>query len=190
MKELINYAYKELLKVAFTIHPSISKFLLYPTIHYFVAIREPWWIKFPIDAVMLGKLPVYHHVEILQEIGVHTIINLVEPYENIVSSAQWEEAKIEVVHLPTPDCHAVNQDNIMIAIQKIIKCVENDGVAYIHCHHGKGRSVSVLACYLVYCHNFGTLNEVLEYMKNHSLSHRMNEEQILSVQTYISNRNQ
>ena len=187
MKELLNFVYKGFLKTVFTIHPSISRMFLYPTIQYFLTIKEKWWTNFPDDGVVVGKLPLHHHVNILVDLGVKTIIVLTENFETIVSEEVWHKNGIEVVNCHTPDFEPLTTVDTNYAVQKIKDCRTKGGVSYVHCHHGKGRSVSVLICYLAQMHGFVSLDTVLNYLDRHEAPHRLNERQQKFLVDYIDN---
>jgi len=82
----------------------------------------------------------------LRREGIEVIISLTED----PLPRHWvNEAGLFLVHTPVPDMHPPAPDQIEQCIKTLQRAIErNMGVA-VHCGEGKGRTGTLLACYLV-----------------------------------------
>ena len=103
------------------------------------------------DGIILGALPkTEEHInDLVKGKKVTGIITLNMDWELAVSTEQITKAGAEHLHLPTPDFSAVSQSDLTRGVQFMAKHISNDGVVYVHCNAGKGRSTSVVLCYLI-----------------------------------------
>jgi protein-tyrosine phosphatase len=93
--------------------------------------------------------------------GVRQIINLMEsgeenfqgekfvPYEDRLQALAREMAiHIEVVHLPIPDMKIPSEEFMLSILDEIDRAMEHNPTVYLHCWAGRGRTGTVVGCYL------------------------------------------
>ncbi|ONK56354.1 uncharacterized protein A4U43_C10F7550 [Asparagus officinalis] len=131
-----------------------ARFLFYPTLLYNV-IRNKiqaefrWWDEVD-EFLLLGAVPFPSHVPCLKELGVCGVITLNEPYETLVSTPLYLAHGIEHLVIPTRDyCFAPSLGDICKAVDFIHKNASCGKTTYVHCKAGRGRSTTIVLCYLV-----------------------------------------
>ncbi|KAJ3681826.1 hypothetical protein LUZ60_014399 [Juncus effusus] len=131
-----------------------ARMLFYPTLFYNVVRNtfEPkfhWWDQID-EFVLLGAVPFPSDVLHLKELGVCGVVTLNEPYETLVPTSLYNEYGIENLVLPTRDyLFAPSFENLCKAVDFIHKNASNGKMTYVHCKAGRGRSTTVVLCYLV-----------------------------------------
>ncbi len=117
-----------------------------------------WWDEVD-DCVILGAIPFYSDVRSLKELGVKCIINLCAESEGPVTL--YEKYNIDYFALPTTDFTCPNIENIEKGVS-IIQKYENQKV-YVHCKAGRGRSATIVYCWLVCCRKY-SLEHAMELL--------------------------
>jgi atypical dual specificity phosphatase len=117
-----------------------------------------WWTR--IDSqLILGGIPLHNlsHLEALKKENVGAIVSILEPFElvptlhfNPISKEEWESNDITVLQLSVEDTYGVQREDISRAIDFLIEQQKHGKTVYIHCKAGKGRSASIVLCYLLY----------------------------------------
>ncbi|XP_078155836.1 phosphatidylglycerophosphate phosphatase PTPMT2-like [Carex rostrata] len=131
-----------------------ARMLFYPTLLYNVVRNrfEPqfnWWDQVD-EFLLLGAVPFPSDVLRLKKLGVCGVITLNEPYETLVPISLYNEHGIENLVLPTRDyLFAPSLDNLCKAVDFIHGNATNKKMTYVHCKAGRGRSTTVVICYLV-----------------------------------------
>ncbi|KAF6984233.1 hypothetical protein CFC21_002271 [Triticum aestivum] len=131
-----------------------ARMLFYPTLVYNV-VRNQCESQFhrwdQVDEhVLLGAVPFPSDVLRLQKLGVCGVVTLNESYERLVSKSLYEAHGIENLVLPTRDyLYAPSFDNLCKAADFIHRNASCGKLTYVHCKAGRGRSTTVVLCYLV-----------------------------------------
>ncbi|KAJ4774072.1 Dual-specificity protein-like phosphatase 1 [Rhynchospora pubera] len=131
-----------------------ARMLFYPTLLYNVVRNtfEPqfhWWDRVD-EFLLLGAVPFPSDVVRLKKLGVCGVITLNEPYETLVPVSLYNEHGIENLVLPTRDyLFAPSFENLCRAVDFIHRNATNKKMTYVHCKAGRGRSTTVVLCYLV-----------------------------------------
>lgn len=131
-----------------------ARLLFYPTLIYNVVRNkfEPdfrWWDQIE-PFLFLGAVPFPKDVYRLKSLGVEAVITLNESYETLVSSSLYESQMIKHLVIPTRDyLFAPSFDDIQRAVDFIHENVEQGKATYVHCKAGRGRSTTIVLCYLV-----------------------------------------
>lgn len=131
-----------------------ARLLFYPTLFYNVVRNkfEPdfrWWDQIE-PFLFLGAVPFPKDVYRLKRLGVEAVITLNESYETLVSSSLYESQMIKHLVIPTRDyLFAPSFDDIQRAVDFIHENVEQGKATYVHCKAGRGRSTTIVLCYLV-----------------------------------------
>ncbi|XP_055812213.1 phosphatidylglycerophosphate phosphatase PTPMT2-like [Solanum dulcamara] len=131
-----------------------ARALFYPTLLYNVVrnkiqVEFRWWDWID-EFVLLGVVPFQSDVKRLKELGVSGVVTLNEPYETLVPTSLYEAHGIRHLVLPTRDyLFAPSLNNICQAVEFIHENATNGQSTYVHCKAGRGRSTTIVLCYLV-----------------------------------------
>ncbi|KAL8495653.1 hypothetical protein ACS0TY_019678 [Phlomoides rotata] len=131
-----------------------ARALFYPTLLYNVVRNKiqsefRWWDRVD-EYVLLGAVPFPTDVPRLKALGVGGVVTLNEPYETLVPTSLYHDHGIEHLLIPTRDyLFAPSQGDISQAVE-FIHCNALCGkTTYVHCKAGRGRSTTIVLCYLV-----------------------------------------
>ncbi len=97
----------------------------------------------------------------LLEHGVRHIINLMEKEERNFSGETFEpyeaqlhllaremDIPIKLVYMPIRDMDVPTVEGMVAILDEIDRAMEQNGVVYVHCWGGRGRTGTVVGCYL------------------------------------------
>ncbi|KAJ6835536.1 putative dual specificity protein phosphatase DSP8 [Iris pallida] len=147
-----------------------ARFLFYPTLLYNVVRNKihaefRWWD--PVGQfLLLGAVPFPSDVPCLKQLGVSGVITLNEPYETLVPTSLYIAYGIEHLVIPTRDyCFAPSFRDIYKAVDFIHNNASCGKTTYVHCKAGRGRSTTIVLCYLVQ-HKQMTPTEAYDYVKS------------------------
>ncbi|CAI0628521.1 unnamed protein product [Linum tenue] len=130
-----------------------ARILFYPTLFYNVFRNKiqaefRWWDEVD-QYLLLGAVPFPKDVPRLKKLGVGGVITLNEPYETLVPSALYR-----VGYFLPSNCSICACENAL--------CCKT---TYVHCKAGRGRSTTIVLCYLVkYKHM--TPGAALDYVRS------------------------
>jgi len=99
-------------------------------------------------ALYRGAQPLAGGLQTLKEIGIRTIINL--RHDAAKARAEGDEAHrlgLRYYSVPLPDLR-LPSDKVVRQVFEIINSAENHPV-FVHCHHGKDRTGTIIACYRI-----------------------------------------
>ncbi|KAL8191849.1 hypothetical protein R6Q57_028580 [Mikania cordata] len=131
-----------------------ARILFYPTLLYNVFRNKiqpefRWWDQID-QFLLLGAVPFPKDVPRLKQINVGGVITLNEPYETLVSSSLYRAHDIDHLVIPTRDyLFAPSFVDIDRAVNFIHKNATCGRTTYVHCKAGRGRSTTIVLCYLV-----------------------------------------
>ncbi|PKI56604.1 hypothetical protein CRG98_022987 [Punica granatum] len=131
-----------------------ARALFYPTLLYNVLrnrvqVEFRWWDRVD-EFVLLGAVPFPADVPRLRELGVGGVVTLNEPYETLVSTSLYHASNIDHLVIPTRDyLFAPSFSDICLAVDFIHKNASLGRTTYVHCKAGRGRSTTIVLCYLV-----------------------------------------
>eukprot|EP00897_Mesotaenium_endlicherianum_P010152 jgi/Mesen1/9165/ME000591S08486 len=115
--------------------------------------------------VVLGAVPFPGDVHILKGMGVNAVVTLNEPHETLVPSAMYKEYGMEHLEIPTRDyLFAPSKDDLQRAVDFIHEYEQMGQKVYVHCKAGRGRSTTVVLCYLVK-HQDMSPQQALDYVR-------------------------
>ncbi|MFO0905517.1 MAG: phosphatidylglycerophosphatase and protein-tyrosine phosphatase 1 family protein [Pirellulales bacterium] len=129
----------------------ISRLLFWPTFAWnytlgrILHVRR-WWDRVD-NHVILGAMPLAADVPQMAAEGVRAVVNTCEEYAGPV--AQYEEAGIEQLRVPTTDFHPPSLDHIRRAVAFMQRHVMRGETVYVHCKAGRARSATVVMCWLI-----------------------------------------
>uniref|UniRef100_A0A0E0IPP0 Tyrosine specific protein phosphatases domain-containing protein n=1 Tax=Oryza nivara TaxID=4536 RepID=A0A0E0IPP0_ORYNI len=126
---------------------AMARALFYPTLLYNVVRSKVqsefrWWDEVD-QFILLGAVPFRRDVPRLQKLGVYGVITLNEPFETLSRG-------IDHLVIPTRDyLFAPSLVDISRAVDFIHRNASCGRMTYIHCKAGRGRSTTIVLCYLV-----------------------------------------
>jgi len=147
-----------------------ARALFYPTLFYNVVRNKiqtefRWWDKVD-EFILLGAVPFPIDVPHLKELGVRGVITLNESYETLVPTALYYAHGIDHLVIPTRDyCFAPSLHDICRAVDFIHENALSGRTTYVHCKAGRGRSTTIVICYLVH-HKMMTPDAAYAYVKS------------------------
>nr|GMC96223.1 putative dual specificity protein phosphatase DSP8 [Ipomoea batatas]GME11811.1 putative dual specificity protein phosphatase DSP8 [Ipomoea batatas] len=147
-----------------------ARILFYPTLLYNVFRNKiqaefRWWDRVD-QFILLGAVPFPKDVPRLKQLGVGGVITLNEPYETLVPTSLYRAHEIDHLVIPTRDyLFAPSFGNINQAVDFIHKNATSGRTTYVHCKAGRGRSTTVVLCYLV-VYKHMTPAAALEYVRS------------------------
>ncbi|VFQ87824.1 unnamed protein product [Cuscuta campestris] len=131
-----------------------ARILFYPTLLYNVFRNKiqaefRWWDQVD-EFILLGAVPFPKDVPRLKQLGVGGVITLNEPYETLVPTSLYHAHEIDHLVIPTRDyLFAPSFGDINQAVDFIHKNATSGRTTYVHCKAGRGRSTTIVLCYLV-----------------------------------------
>lgn len=146
-----------------------ARVLFYPTLLYNVFRNKMqaefrWWDQVD-QFLLLGAVPFPRDVPRLQQLGVRGVVTLNEPYETLVPSSLYQEYGIDHLVISTRDyLFAPSPSHICRAVDFIHRNAMRGRTTYVHCKAGRGRSTTIVLCYLVEYKNM-TPTSALEYVR-------------------------
>lgn len=147
-----------------------ARALFYPTLLYNVVRNKfqaefRWWDRVD-EFLLLGAVPFPNDVPCLKELGVGGVVTLNEPYETLVSTTLYHAHSIDHLVIPTRDyCFAPSLGDICRAVDFIHENALSRKTTYVHCKAGRGRSTTVVICYLVH-HKQMTPDAAYDYVRS------------------------
>ena len=139
--------------------------LFYPTLLWTVILSRVlnlrnWWDEID-DCIVLGAIPFSSDVSSLKKLGVRCIINLCAESEGPVHL--YKKHNIDYFALPTPDFTCPSIENIEKGVSIIEQYKDKDVKIYVHCKAGRGRSATIVFCWLV-CTRKYSLEDAMELL--------------------------
>ncbi|KAH7862568.1 hypothetical protein Vadar_006545 [Vaccinium darrowii] len=128
--------------------------LFYPTLLYNVVRNKiqsefHWWDRVD-EFILLGAVPFPADVPCLKELGVSGVVTLNEPFETLVPTSLYHTYNIDHLVIPTRDyLFAPSYGDICKAVNFIHENASSGKTTYVHCKAGRGRSTTIVLCYLV-----------------------------------------
>lgn len=147
-----------------------ARVLFYPTLLYNVVRNKfqaefRWWDRID-EFVLLGAVPFPSDVLRLKELGVGGVVTLNEPYETLVPTSLYQAHDIDHLVLPTRDyLFAPSLNDICQAVNFIHRNASRGCMTYVHCKAGRGRSTTIVLCYLVQ-HKSMTPDDAYSYVRS------------------------
>lgn len=147
-----------------------ARALFYPTLLYNVVRNKiqaefRWWDRVA-EFILLGAVPFPTDVPRLKELGVCGVVTLNEPYETLVPRSLYYAHGIDHLVIPTRDyCFAPSLNDICHAVNFIHENASCGRTTYVHCKAGRGRSTTVVICYLVQ-HKQMTPDAAYDYVRS------------------------
>lgn len=165
-----------------------ARALFYPTLIYNVVRNKiqsefRWWDRVD-EFILLGAVPFPGDVLRLKELGVCGVVTLNEAYETLVPTSLYHAHDIEHLVIPTRDyLFAPSYGDICKAVEFIHNNASAGKTTYVHCKAGRGRSTTIVLCYLVERKQM-TPDAAYEYVRSIRPRVRLASSQWQAVQDY------
>lgn len=136
----------------YVVRSKIIRLLFLPTLAWnlllgrCLQIRQ-WWNVLDGEPILLGALPFSRDVPHLRLAGVTGVINMCIEYRGPIKT--YAQSGIEQLWLPTVDFTPPSLSAIHRGVDFIDKHVAAGGKVYVHCKAGRGRSATVVLCWLI-----------------------------------------
>lgn len=105
-----------------------------------------WWDVVD-EHVWLGAVPFARDVPRLRDAGVRAVINLCEEYCGPIKA--YELAGIKQLRIPLVDYTSPSLSQVDQCVAFIDRHVSQGEVVYVHCKAGRGRSPTIVLCWLI-----------------------------------------
>ncbi|KAG7606320.1 Dual specificity phosphatase catalytic domain [Arabidopsis thaliana x Arabidopsis arenosa] len=139
--------------------------LLYNLVRFKLQSQFRWWDQID-EYLLMGAVPFRKDVPRLKKLGVGGVITLNEPYETLVPSSLYSAYEMEHLVIPTRDyLFAPSIVDITLAVNFIHKNALLGKTTYVHCKAGRGRSTTVVLCYLIE-HKSMTVAAAFEHVRS------------------------
>ncbi|CAF2102422.1 unnamed protein product [Brassica napus] len=123
--------------------------LLYNLLRFKLQSEFRWWDQID-EFLLMGAVPFRKDVPRLKQLGVGGVITLNEPFETLVPSSMYNAYEMDHLVIPTRDyLFAPSIADITRAVNFIHQKALLGKTTYVHCKAGRGRSTTVVLCYLV-----------------------------------------
>jgi len=109
--------------------------------------RQRHWFDWIDEVVLLGALPLRRYWPELKRAGVRAVVNTCQEWRGPVE--EYRAAGIEELYLPIPDFTAPSLDEVREGVAFIQRQTAAGRKVYVHCKAGRGRSATIVLCYLV-----------------------------------------
>ncbi|XP_038682534.1 phosphatidylglycerophosphate phosphatase PTPMT1-like [Tripterygium wilfordii] len=142
-----------------------------------------WWDRVD-QFILLGAVPFPTDVPQLKELGVSAVVTLNEPYETLVPTSLYRAHCIDHLVIPTRDyLFAPSFTDISQAVDFIRGNASLGKTTYVHCKAGRGRSTTIVLCYLME-HRHMTPDAAYEFVRSNRPRVRLASAQWQAVQDY------
>ena len=129
----------------------VIRILFYPTLVWNVLLSRVLhvrrWRDRIDDTVILGALPFPSHAAGLYDEGVRGVVNTCEEYGGPV--AEYDRLGMTQLYIPTLDFQPPTIEELERAVDYIRQHRERGEGVYVHCKAGRGRSTTVVLCWLI-----------------------------------------
>jgi len=129
----------------------LTRFIFFVTLWWNVLLcrlcpRRRWWDWID-DAVLLGALPLCRYVPELQRLGIGAVLNTCREWRGPVDA--YRAAGIEELYLPITDFTPPSLEQVRAGVAFIQRHAAAGRKVYVHCKAGRGRSATIVLCYLI-----------------------------------------
>jgi atypical dual specificity phosphatase len=150
----------------FSIASVFASVLFYPTLLWNVLLCRVFGIwhrwDYISDDLILGGLPFRSDVRRLQDLGVRFVVNACSEYQGDMQL--YQRCGIEQIRFPTIDYMSPELEDVQKAIAYIDSRRAN-GIVYLHCKAGRGRSATIALCWLIKNKNMAPRTAIEELIR-------------------------
>ncbi|MCA9177373.1 MAG: dual specificity protein phosphatase family protein [Planctomycetales bacterium] len=133
-----------------------------------------WWHRID-DHVVLGALPFQRDVPALEQLGVRSVVNTCIEYAG--PDEAYRRHGIRHLRVPTVDFAPPTLEHIDASLALMRETAAAGHSTYVHCKAGRGRSATVVMCWLIEQHGMTPAEaqrqlEAIRPHVNHQLDQR------------------
>lgn len=148
-------------------HRYVARVIFYPTLGWNLFWARVlgvwnWWSRVD-DHVILGALPFAFLVKNLDKEGVRAVVNTCEEYAGPVE--QYKQFGMTQLRVPTVDFTPPTIESVEQAVDYMTDHVRQGRTVYVHCKAGRGRSATVVLCWLMQEKGFSA-KEAQEFLQS------------------------
>jgi len=130
---------------------SLAHFVFYITLWWNILLSRlcpgrRWWDWID-QTVLLGALPLRRCLPELKQAGIGAVVNTCREWRGPVE--EYRAAGIEELYLPISDFTPPSLDEVRAGVAFIQRHAAAGRKVYVHCKAGRGRSATIVLCYLV-----------------------------------------
>jgi len=130
---------------------ALARLAYYPSLAwnhllYWVVPGRRYWDRID-DHVVMGAMPLARHVPDLVALGVRGVVNMCEEYEGPLEA--YRSHGVHQLHLPTIDFTPPSLKDVQRGVEYIGEHAKKGNVVYVHCKAGRGRSATLVLCWLI-----------------------------------------
>lgn len=182
-------------KYNYYVETMIAKYLSYKL------LGGIWWNNID-DKIVLGAIPLHNlgHLEEFKKENIGAVLSLLEDFEmqptlhyfKPINEQDWINNGVNFLQVRTRDSYGVDSDGMKECIGYILDNIGHGRKVYVHCKAGRGRSASVVLCYLL--HNLymkegritaDDIKKTYEYLKKLRTEIDINETQFRPIYEYV-----
>lgn len=164
------------------LHSLWLQIIFWPTLMWNVLLGRvlrvrKWWHRID-DHVVLGALPFARDVTPLHEQGVRAVVNTCIEYPG--PQEEYQRCGIEHLRVPTVDFTPPTLEHIDASLALMRRVAEQGDSTYVHCKAGRGRSATVVMCWLIERHGMtpSQAQKQLESIRPH-VNHALDQRQVV-----------
>lgn len=155
--------------------------------------KETWWSRIAPFNLYLGAIPLKNegHLEGIHALGVTRVLSVVEDFEiedgwfNIpVKKEEWESLGIEMIQIKAADFLPLKLEEIETGVEYLASLLEAGETVYVHCKAGRGRSATIVICYLMKYHSL-SFDEAYQFVYDFRPQINLNVEQQKAIFDYF-----
>ncbi|MFW8591618.1 diacylglycerol kinase family protein [Glaciecola sp. 2405UD65-10] len=110
--------------------------------------------------------------DFLKDEGVHAILDATAEFDGLNWSA--EDKNLDYLNVPILDHTSPHKDDLVHAVKWIANHIDNNKGVVVHCAMGRGRSVLIVAAYLLASKAFTDIDEALAHITDSRATARLN----------------
>lgn len=110
--------------------------------------------------------------DFLKEEGVHAILDATAEFDGLNWSA--EDKNLDYLNVPILDHTSPHKDDLVHAVKWIANHIEDGRGVVVHCAMGRGRSVLIVAAYLLASKAFANIDDALAHISGSRATARLN----------------
>ncbi len=128
-----------------------ASLVFYPTLGWNLLLARVlgvrhWWDEVDTN-VVIGAFPFKSDVSRLAKAGIQAVVNTCQEY--VGPHSEYERYGIEQLHIPTIDFTHPTMESIEAAVAFMEDRIGQGKRVYVHCKAGRGRSATIVACWLI-----------------------------------------
>lgn len=167
---------------------SLAQLIIYNKIDW-----HPWFNTILEDRLTLGSIPLKSQFKAICDHGVDAVLMLLEPFEyetntffsQPVTEEEFQKARITRKIIHTPDFDPVGIEQIKAGVAFIKEQIDAGKHVYVDCKAGRGRSATILICYLIQYTTYKSFQAAFDLVKEKRPRINLNSRQKQAVLDYV-----